>query len=244
METFLILIKIYKFLSIILQKWCTMTNASLNPIQWNIPTSNRELLFGECVSKSVSLWVGAGRHIPIIFHHVIWNIPWHILMTFQNIPWQKYIPPHQPKFMSSMPCGFVTWTFDNNVFVHSNINIEFYQGWCPMSWSKKNVFSTFIKNLAPWFQTCPMWQNIIWQHKHILHYQHNIQIFLPHHLWSLSLWPLYGKQIKHGWNMNLSTKHKWYIFWWLDIIIIYKIQKKIDKRYFNYSNNMIVKQLF
>ncbi len=40
--------------------------------------------------------------------------------------------------------------------------------------------------------------------------------------------------------MNLLGKHRW----WLDIIIIYKIQKSFDKKYFNRSNNMIVKQLF
>jgi len=36
--------------------------------------------------------------------------------------------------------------------------------------------------------------------------------------------------------MNLLAKHKW-----LDIIIIYTLQKKYDKRYFNHSNNIIVK---
>ncbi len=62
---------------------------------------------------------------------------------------------------------------------------------------------------------------------------------LPCHSWSLS----YGRQLKHGWNMNLSRKHRWYIFWWPNIIIIYKIQKSFDKRYFNRSNDMIVKTI-
>jgi hypothetical protein len=146
METFLILVKIYKFLLIILQKWCIMTNASLNPIQWNMPTSNYYL---------VSVWARARKHISIMFHHVIWNIPWHILMTCQNTPWQKYIPPHQQNFMSSLPCGFATWTFDNNVFVQSNINIEIYHGWCPMSWSKKMFLAHLLRILPFGFRHVP-----------------------------------------------------------------------------------------
>jgi uncharacterized surface protein with fasciclin (FAS1) repeats len=72
---------------------------------------------------------------------------------------------------------------------------------------KKNVFGTFIKNRAPWFQTCLMWQNNICQQKHILHYH----IIRGH---------CNGKQVKHSCNMNLSTKHMW-----SDIIIIYTIIK-------------------
>jgi hypothetical protein len=48
-----------------------------------------------------------------------------------------------------------------------------------------------------------------------------------------------GKQVQHIYNMNLLAKHRW-----LDIIIIYTIQKSFDKRYFNHSNNIIMKQLF
>jgi predicted DNA-binding protein (MmcQ/YjbR family) len=39
--------------------------------------------------------------------------------------------------------------------------------------------------------------------------------------------------------MNLLAKQRW-----LDIMIIYTIQKSFDKTYFNSSNNLIVKQLF
>jgi hypothetical protein len=39
--------------------------------------------------------------------------------------------------------------------------------------------------------------------------------------------------------MNLLAKHMW-----LDIIIIYTIEKSTDKKYFNHSNNIIVKELF
>jgi hypothetical protein len=53
-----------------------------------------------------------------------------------------------------------------------------------------------------------------------------------------------GNKLNMAETWTCQKKHKWCIFWWLDLIIIYKIQKEIDKRYFNYSNNMIMKQLF
>jgi hypothetical protein len=54
--------------------------------------------------------------------------------------------------MSSLPHGFTTWTFDNNVFDQSNINIEFYQGWCPMCWSKEMFLAHFFRILPLGFK--------------------------------------------------------------------------------------------
>ncbi len=47
-----------------------------------------------------------------------------------------------------------------------------------------------------------------------------------------------GRQIEHNYNKKLSKKHKW------SDIILSIIQKSFDRRYFNHSNNIIVKQLF
>ncbi len=64
----------------------------------------------------------------------------------------------------------------------------------------KKVFGTFIKNPTPWFQTCLTWHNIIRQHKHILQYHIIRGDCHPGHCnWT---------QVKHSYNMNLSTKHR------------------------------------
>jgi hypothetical protein len=153
-------------------------------------------------------------------------------MTYQNIPWQKYIPTMSAiTHMSSLPCGFATWTSNNNAFVQFNVNIEIHQGWCPMRWNKKKVFGAFIKNLAPWFQTCFMWQNIIYQQKGILHCHVICGRCHPSRC--------NGRQVKHSCNMNLSTKHMW-----SNIIIIHTIQKSSNKRYFDRFNNIIVENIF
>jgi hypothetical protein len=47
-----------------------------------------------------------------------------------------------------------------------------------------------------------------------------------------------GDKLNINYNKNLSTKHKW------SYIILSIIQKSFDRRYFNHSNNIIVKQLF
>ncbi len=95
----------------------------------------------------------------------------------------------------------------------------------------KIIIWCIIKNLAIWFQTCPTWQNIIYQQKHILHC-HVIYACCCHGHCN-------GRQVKHSYNLNLLIKDKW-----SDIIIIYTIQNSFDKRYFNRFNNIIVKQLF
>jgi hypothetical protein len=48
--------------------------------------------------------------------------------------------------MSSLPCGFATWTPNNNVFVRSNVNTKIYQGWYPMCWSKKYFWHIYYKS--------------------------------------------------------------------------------------------------
>jgi hypothetical protein len=65
--------------------------------------------------------------------------------------------------MSSLPCGSTTWTFDNNVFVQSNVSTKIYQGWCPMCWSKKMSLVHFLRILPlgfilekKWWET---WNN-------------------------------------------------------------------------------------
>jgi hypothetical protein len=88
----------------------------------------RGLLFGEHVSESVKLWTKAKN----IFH--------------------LYSTTSIKTHMSSLPHGFPTCTLDNNVFHQSNISTKFYQGWCPMCWSKKMFLAHFFRILPPGFK--------------------------------------------------------------------------------------------
>jgi hypothetical protein len=94
---------------------------------------NRGLLFGEHVSKNMSLQIGARRHIPIIFCPCQLE---YSLIDFDDMSkytmTKIYSTMSAKTHTSSLPCGSTTWTFDNNVFVQSNVSIKIYQGWCPM----------------------------------------------------------------------------------------------------------------
>jgi hypothetical protein len=95
--------------------------------------------------------------------HVNLNILWLILMTCQNIPWQKYIPTTSTIIhTSSLTHGFATWTSNNNVFVQLNVSTKIYPRLVPHVLKQKYVFGAFIKNHAPLFHTCLMWQNVIY----------------------------------------------------------------------------------
>ncbi len=129
--------------------------------------------------------------------------------------------------MSSLPHGFATWTFDNSVFVQFNISIEIYQGWCAMCWCKKKIDS-FIKIHALGFKQvlCGKILSINKSIFCIITYGH-------YHFGHCN-----GRQIKHNYNKNLSTKHKW------SDVILSIIQKIFWQKIFNHSNKIIVKQLF
>ncbi len=118
----------------------------------------------------VSVWARAWTYeqeLEGIFQlysiHVNLNILWLILMTCQNIPWQKYIPTTSTIIhTSSLAHGFATWTSNNNVFVQLNVSTKIYPRLVPHVLKQKYVFGAFIKNHAPLFHTCPMWQNVIY----------------------------------------------------------------------------------
>jgi hypothetical protein len=148
-------------------------------------------------------------------------------MTFQNIPWEKYIHAMSAIIhMSSLPHGFAMWTFDNRVFVKINIRIKTNQGQCAMCWSKKKKFAPLLRILSASF-------------KHVLCGKIlfvNIDIF-----YTTAFMVVVILAIVMGDKLNIVVTWTCQQKTCLDIIIIYTIQKYYDKRYFNRSNNIIVK---
>jgi hypothetical protein len=135
----------------------------------------------ESVSKSVSLWarVWACEQEPKGIFQFIFH-PCQLKYSLTNFDdMSKYTLTKIYSTTSiitrtlSLPCGFATWTPNNNIFVWSNAITKIYLGWCPMCWSKKSFWHIYP---TPWFQTCPTWHNIIRQ----------AYFALPHHSWWLS----------------------------------------------------------
>jgi hypothetical protein len=178
-----------------------------------------------------SLWIRVGRHIPIIFHPCQLE---YSLINFDDMSKYTLTKEYSCHDSNNSHVIIAMWIYHVDVWQqclhliqHKYINLPRL---VPHVLKQKKVFGAFIMNLAPQFQTCLMLQNIMCQQKHILHY-HVIRGHCHHGCYN-------GRQIKHNCNMNLLIKHKW-----SNIIIIHTIQKSFDKRYFNCSNNIIVKHL-
>ncbi len=79
--------------------------------------------------------------------------------------------------MSSLPCGFAIWTFDNNVFIQSNVSIKIYQSWCPICWREKK----FLEHLLKILWICPLVLNMFY----VLEYYLSTEAYfaLPRHSW-------------------------------------------------------------
>ncbi len=161
----------------------------------------RGLLFGEHVHESVSLRLGARRHFPIIFHPRQLE---YSLIHFDDMSKYTLTKIYSTMFAktptSSLPCGSATWTFNNNVFVQSNVSKKIYQGWCPMCWSKKMSLVHFLRILPLSF-------------KHVLHVRVLSDIksifYIAKGIFEYFAMSFVVVVMGDKLNMNLSTKHKW-----------------------------------